>query len=84
MHLAHPFGITPGQVVVHRHHMDAAAGEGIEVRRQRRHQGLAFPGLHLGDLAVVQDHPAQQLHIEVAHAEHALTGLAHDRERLRQ
>ena len=64
--------------------MNAAAGEGIEVRRQRRHQGLAFPGLHFSDLAIVQDHPAQQLHIEVAHAEHALTGLAHDGERLGQ
>ena len=64
--------------------MNAAAGEGIEVRRQRGHQGLAFPGFHLSDLAVMQHHPAQQLHIEVAHAQHALTGLAHDGERLGQ
>ncbi len=31
-------------------------------------QGLALAGAHFGDLAVVQGHAADQLHIEVAHA----------------
>jgi hypothetical protein len=32
----------------------------------------------------VQDHAADHLHVEVAHAQLALAGLAHDRERLGQ
>jgi hypothetical protein len=55
----------------------ALAGQGIEVHRQRGHQGLALAGAHLGDLAVVQGHAADQLHVEVAHLEDALAGLAH-------
>jgi hypothetical protein len=39
--------------------------------RQRGDQGLALAGAHLGDLALVQHHAADQLHVEVAHAEHA-------------
>ena len=84
MHLAHPLGVAPGQVVVHRDHVHAAAGEGIEVSGQGGHEGLALACLHLGNLAVVQHHAADQLNIEVAHAEHALAGLAHHGEGLGQ
>ena len=60
--------------------MHAAAGERVEIDRQRRDQRLAFAGLHLGDPAFVQDHAADQLHVEMALAERALAGLAHGRE----
>jgi hypothetical protein len=53
----HPLGIAAGQVVVDRHHVHALAGQGIEVHRQRGHQGLALAGAHLGDLAGVQAMP---------------------------
>jgi hypothetical protein len=66
---AHPFRVAPGQVVVDRDHVDAPAFQGVEVDRGGGHQGLAFAGLHLGDLAVVQDHAAAHLHVEHAHAE---------------
>jgi len=62
----------------------ALAGERIQVHRQGPDQGLALAGAHFGDLAVVQDHAADQLDVVVAHAEHALRGLAHHRESLRQ
>src|SRR5690606_30645237 len=39
-------------------------------------------GAHLGDLAHVQDHAADQLHVVVAHAQDADAGLAADREGL--
>ena len=77
VHLAHPLGVAPGQVVVHGHHVHAPAGEGVEVGRQGGHQGFALAGFHLGDLAVVQHHAADQLHIEVAHAQHPLARLAY-------
>ena len=60
------------------------ASQGVQVGRQGRHQGLALPGAHLGDLALVQRHAADQLHVEVTHPQGALTGLAADREGLRQ
>ena len=69
MDLAHPLGVPAGQVVVDGHHVDALAGEGVEVDRQGRHQGLALAGLHLGDPAEVQGGAAHQLHVEVALAD---------------
>jgi hypothetical protein len=45
---------------------------------------LPFAGAHLGDLAVVQRHAAQQLDVEVAHLHHALGAFAHHRECFRQ
>ena len=75
--LAHPFGVALGQIVVDGDDVHAAAGERIEIDRKRRDQRLAFAGLHLGDLAFVQDHAADQLNVEMALAERALGGLAH-------
>jgi hypothetical protein len=46
----------------------ALAGQRVEVDRQRRHQRLALAGAHLGDLAVVQHHAADELDVEVPHA----------------
>ena len=59
--------------------MHALAGQRVEVHRQRGGEGLAFAGAHLGDLAVVEHHAADQLHVEVAHAVDPLAGLADDR-----
>ena len=53
------------------------AGERVEIDRERCDQRLAFAGLHLGDVALMQHHAADQLHVEMALAERALGGLAH-------
>ncbi len=74
---AHPLGVAPSQVVVDRDHVHALAGQGVEIDRQRRGQGFTLTGAHFGDLSAVQRHAAYQLHVEVAHFEHALAGLAH-------
>ena len=52
-------------------------GEGVEVDGERGDQRLAFAGLHLGDLALVQDHAADHLHVEMALPERAPGRLAH-------
>ena len=75
--LPHPFGVAPGEIVVDGDDMHAAAGQRVEIDRQRRDQRLAFAGLHLGDPALVQHHAADQLDVEMALAERALGGLAH-------
>ena len=84
MHLTHPLRITTGQVVVNRDHMDTTTGEGVEVAGQGGHKGFAFPGFHLGNLTLVQHHAANQLNVEVTHAQNTLAGFAHHCKGLRQ
>ena len=50
----HPLGVALGEVVVHGDDVDALSGERVQVDGQRRGEGLALTGLHLGDLALVQ------------------------------
>ncbi len=73
--LAHPAGVTAGKIVVNGDDMDAAAGEGVEVDRERGYQRLAFTGFHLGDAALVENHAADQLDVEMALPQGALGGL---------
>ena len=44
--------------------MDAGAGEPVQVEREARDERLALAGLHLGDVALVQDDPAHHLDVE--------------------
>ena len=73
---AHPFRVALGQVIVDRDHVHALAFEGVQIGGQRGDQRLAFAGLHFGDFALVQHHAADQLHVEMAHIEHAAPGFA--------
>ncbi len=75
--LPHPFGVALCQVVVDGDDMDAVAGQRIEIDRQRRDQRFAFAGLHLGDVAFVQHHAADQLDVEMPLAEGAFGRLTH-------
>ena len=81
---AHPLRVAAGEVVVDGDDVHALAGERVQVRRQRRDERLAFARLHLGDLAVVQHHAADQLDVEVPHVQHAAAGFADDGEGLGQ
>ena len=78
----HPLGVAAGEVVVDGDEVDALAAEAVEVGRQRRHEGLALAGLHLGDPPEVQRRAAHQLDVEVALADDPRGGFAHDGERL--
>ncbi len=82
--LAHPLGVALGEVVVDGDDVDAAAGERVEVGGQGGDEGFALAGLHFGDFALVEDGAADDLDVEVAHADDALAGLADDGEGLRQ
>ena len=74
--LAHPFAVAGGEVVVDGDDVDALGGQGVEIDGEGGDEGLAFAGLHLGDLAVVEDHAADELHVEVTEAEDAAGGFA--------
>ncbi len=80
----HPHRVAARQVVVDGDHVDAQAGQRVQDDGQRRRQRLALAGLHLGDAAVVQDHAADHLDVEVAHAHGPPAGLAGQREGLEQ
>ena len=64
---SHPFAVARGQVVVHRDDVHAAAGQRVQVNRQRRHQRLAFAGGHFRDSPAVQRVAANELHVEGDH-----------------
>ena len=80
----HPVGVALREVLVDRDDVRALAGQRVQVRGQRRDERLALAGAHLGDLALVQDHAADQLHVEVTQPQRAARGLADDGERLGQ
>ena len=80
--LAHPLGVALGEIVVDGDDVDAVAGERVEVAGKGGDESFAFAGLHLGDLALVEDHAADELDIEVAHLHGAQAGLADDGEGL--
>ena len=82
--LAHPLGVTLGQVVVDGDDVDALARQGVEIGGKGGHQGLAFTGLHLGDPALMQHDAAHQLHPVGAHAQHTVRSLPHGGKGLRQ
>ena len=63
----HPFRVTLGQIIVDRHHVDALAGQGVEIDRQRLHERLTFTRAHLGDFALMQHDAADELHVVVHH-----------------
>jgi hypothetical protein len=44
--------------------VDTCAGQGVQVERERGHERLALTGLHLGDVALVQDDAAHHLDVE--------------------
>ena len=81
--LSHPVRVSPGEIVVDGDDVDAVPPEGVEVGGEGRDEGLPLPGAHLRDTALVENHAADELHVEVAHLERTPPGLPHDRERLR-
>ena len=56
--------------------MHALAFECVEISGERGDESLAFAGDHFGDIAAVQDDPAEDLHVEVPHVLGAEGGLA--------
>ncbi len=80
----HPGRVALGQVVVHRDHVDSEAGKGVQVGGKGGCEGFAFAGLHLGDLALVEDDPADQLDVKMALSQGPPGSLPHHRESLGQ
>ncbi len=76
VHLAHPFRVALGKVVVHCDDMHAFAGQRVQIGRKGRDKGLTFTGPHLCDIALVQKDAAHKLHIKGPQPQSALGPLA--------
>ncbi len=72
MDAPHPGGVARSQIVVDGHHVNAPAGEGVEIGGHGGHEGLALTRLHLGDHPPVQCPGTDDLHIEMSLAQHPL------------
>ena len=81
---AHPLGVAAGEVVVDGDDVHAPPGQRVEIDRQGGDQRLALAGLHLGNVALVQEDAADELHVERAQAERAAGRLAGVGEGLRK
>ena len=79
-----PLGVALGEVVVDRDEVDAGRRERVQVERRRGDEGLALTGLHLGDVALVQDDAAHHLDVEHPLLRLAPARLAHGGERLEE
>src|SRR5689334_513592 len=67
--LAHPLRVPFGQIVIDRDQMSPFAFQGVQIYRQRGDEGFPFAGFHFRDTAFVEDHAADQLHVEVPHVQ---------------
>ena len=63
----HPLAVALRQVRVDGHQVRPAAGQGVQVQRQRGDQRLALARGHLGHLPLVQRDAADELHVVVHH-----------------
>ena len=80
--VAHPLGVSFGQVVVDRNQVTPLLFEGVQIEGHRRHERLALTGLHLADVALVEADRAHQLDVEVAHPQGTLADLSNRRKGL--
>ena len=64
---AHPFHISAGEIIIHRHNMNALAFDRVQVGRQGRDQRLTFTRHHFSNGTAMENHSANQLHIIVPH-----------------
>ena len=60
---SHPLGVALSQVGVDRNQVDALTSQRVQIDRRNSHKGFPLPRLHLRDVALVDGHPTEQLHI---------------------
>ncbi len=77
VHLAHPFAVSLGEVVVDGDDVNALTGKTVEVGRQRSDQRFAFTGFHFGNAALMQHDAADELHAVGTQAQHTVSCFAY-------
>src|SRR5258708_745100 len=72
---AHPLGVAFCQVIVDRDNVNAKPCERVEIDGKGRNQRLSFTGLHLGNVALMQNNATDKLDVEVPNHKNAATRL---------
>src|SRR5208282_2871684 len=78
---AHPLGVAAGEIVVHGDDVNAFVSERVQVGGQGGDERFSLARLHFRDFALMQDDAADELHVEVAHADGSAACLADQGER---
>ena len=65
--MSHPFGVSPGQVVVDSDQLGVPSSQGVEIHWEGGDQGLSFASGHFRDFPLVEDDSAHDLHVEGHH-----------------
>ena len=81
---AHPLAVAAGQVVVDGNNVNVFPRKSVQITGKRGNKRFTFAGFHFGNLAFMQSHTADKLHVEVTHARGANACLAHGGERFWQ
>ena len=84
VYLAHPFGITTGQIIINRNNVNALLFKSVQVNRKSGNKGFAFTRPHFSNFSVVQNNAAHNLNIEMALLQSSLRSLTDRREGIDQ
>src|ERR1700761_6402107 len=72
-----PFGVTTGQIVIHRHDMNPFTSECVEIGGKRGHKRLTFTRGHFRDLSLMQYRPTDKLNVIMHHVPGDRTASSH-------
>ncbi|OPY65435.1 MAG: hypothetical protein A4E57_03202 [Syntrophorhabdaceae bacterium PtaU1.Bin034] len=76
----HPFCVTTCQIVVHRDHVNAETGKGVEIHGKGCNEGLSLARRHFRYLPFMEHDAAYKLHVEMTHSQGPSRCLPDDRE----
>ena len=82
MHFAHPLGVALCKIIVYGYDMHPFPRKRVEVCGQRGNECFSFTRAHFCDTPLVQTDTADDLNVEMLHAEHAHARFAKRRERV--
>jgi len=80
----HPFGVPPGEIVIHSNKVCTLARQSIQIKRKGCGQGLSFTRFHLSDFSPMEHNTAYQLNVKMPHSQHPHRGLSYGGKCLRE
>ena len=75
-HLAHPFGVAFGEIVVDGHDMNAFTRQRVQIGRESRDKGFTLTRFHFRNIALMQEDATHQLHIKGPQTQGPFRGFA--------
>ena len=79
----HFLAVPACQIIVDRHHMNAFAGQRVQICGHGGHQRFTLAGFHFGNSSLMQNNAAQKLNIERTLSQHPVVRFTHGRKSIR-